>query len=199
MSVEDTQPVPQVQLPAEILWHKSPCLWKIQLVRQERLVVEKEAGELGGQLVSAKLRALFRIDGRIEILLQNRKIIQIVMREEIVQPPCEDLFGEKLWMVVRLVYEEGGQNTVDGVADERELDVGGDPAMAYEILFEPDAHAAGGDGDAFWNEDVICNTELSWFVLPSVAVRLCKAFKTVVGVEVETWHGWILIGWKSID
>ena len=111
------------------------------------------------------------------------------MREEIVQPPCEDLFGEKLWMVVRLVYEEGGQNAVDGVADERELDVGGDAAMPDKILFKPDAHAAGGDGDAFWNEDVICNTELSWFVLPSVAVRLCKAFKTVVGVEVKTWHG----------
>ena len=110
------------------------------------------------------------------------------MREEIVQPPCEDLFREKLWIVVRLVYEEGGQNAVDGVADEGEFDVGGDTAMTDEILFEPDAHAAGGDSDAFRNENVICNTELSWFVLPCVAVRLGEAFKAVMCVEVELRH-----------
>ena len=111
------------------------------------------------------------------------------MREEIVQPPCEDLFGEEFGMVVRFVCEEGGQNAVDGVADEGKLDVGGDTAMADEILFEPDAHAAGGDSDAFRNENVIRNTELSGAVLPCVAVRMCKAFKAVVGIEVETWHG----------
>ena len=121
------------------------------------------------------------------------------MREEIVQPPCEDLFGKEFGVVVWLVCEEGGQNTVDGVADEGKLDVGGDAAMAYEILFKPDAHAAGGDGDAFWDKNVIRNTELSWFVLPNVTVRLGEAFEAVVGVEVETWHGWILIGWKFID
>ncbi len=97
------QPVPQVQLPAEILWHRFPSLWKIQLVRKERLVVEKQAGELGGQLVSAELCALFGVDGRIEILLQNRKIVQTVMREEIVQSPCEDLFGEEFGAVVWFV------------------------------------------------------------------------------------------------
>ncbi len=61
--------------------------------------------------------------------------------------------------------------------------------MADEVLFEPDAHAAGGDSDAFGDENVIRNTELSWFVLPNITIRLCKAFKTVVGVEVKTWHG----------
>ncbi len=78
---------------------------------------------------------------------------------------------------------------VDRVANEREFDVGGDATMADEILFEPDSHAACGDGDAFRNEDVIQNTELSRLVLPSVAISLCKAFKAVVGVEVETRHG----------
>jgi hypothetical protein len=40
---------------------------------------------------------------------------------------------------------------------------------------------------------------LSCFVLPNITIRLCKAFEAVVGIEVETWHGWILIGWKFID
>ena len=78
---------------------------------------------------------------------------------------------------------------INGVADEREFDVGGDAAMSDEILFEPDSHAACGDGDAFRDEDVIQNTELSGFVLPSVTIRLGKAFKTVVCIEVETRHG----------
>ena len=56
----------------------------MQLVWKERLIIEKQAGELGGQLVSAELNALVRIDGGIEILLQNRKIIEAVMREKIV-------------------------------------------------------------------------------------------------------------------
>ena len=78
---------------------------------------------------------------------------------------------------------------VDGIPNEGELDIGGNPLMANEILFKPDAHAARCDGDAFGDEYVIWNTELSWFVLPSVAVRLCEAFEAVVGIEVETWHG----------
>ena len=71
--------------------------------------------------------------------------------------------------------------------------------MPDKILFEPDAHAARRDGDAFGDEYVICNTELSRFVLPGVAIRLGEAFKTVVGVEVEARHGGILIGWKFLD
>ena len=78
---------------------------------------------------------------------------------------------------------------VDRVPHEREFDVGGDAAMSDEILFEPDSHAACGDGDVFRDEDVIQNTELSWLVLPSVTIRLGKAFKTVVCIEVETRHG----------
>ena len=78
---------------------------------------------------------------------------------------------------------------VDGVANERKLDVGGDATMSDEILFEPDSHAACGDSDAFRDEDVIQNTELSRLVLPSVTIRLGKAFKAVMGVEVETRHG----------
>ena len=85
---------------------------------------------------------------------------------------------------------------VDCVPHEREFDVGGDAAMSDEILFEPDSHAACGDGDAFWYEDVIQNTKLSRLVLPSVTIRLCKAFKTVMCVEIETRHRWMLIGWK---
>lgn len=78
---------------------------------------------------------------------------------------------------------------VDRVANEREFDVGGDATMSDEILFKPDAHAARGDGDAFRDEDVIQNTELSRPVLPSVTIRLGKAFEAVMGVEVETRHG----------
>ena len=61
--------------------------------------------------------------------------------------------------------------------------------MADEILFKPDTHAARCDSDVFWNENVIWNTELSRLVLPCIAIRLCEAFKAVMGVEVETWHG----------
>ena len=78
---------------------------------------------------------------------------------------------------------------VDRVANEREFDISGDTAMSDEILFKPDTHAAGGDSDAFRDEDVIRNTELSGLVLPCVAIRLGEAFKAVVGVEVETRHG----------
>ena len=78
---------------------------------------------------------------------------------------------------------------VDCVPHEREFDVGGDATMADKILFEPDSHAACGDGDAFRDEDVIQNTELSRLVLPGVTIRLGKAFKAVMGVEIETRHG----------
>ena len=78
---------------------------------------------------------------------------------------------------------------INGVADERKFDVGGDAAMSDEILFEPDSHAACGDGDAFRDEDVIQNTKLSRLVLPCIAISLCKAFEAVMGVKVETWHG----------
>ena len=107
LAVDDAQPVPQVQLPTEILRHKCPSLRKMQLVRKERLIVEKETGELGGQLESAELDALIRIDGGIEILLQNRKIIEAVMRKKIVKPPCKNLLGEEFRAVVWLVCEEG--------------------------------------------------------------------------------------------
>ena len=85
---------------------------------------------------------------------------------------------------------------VDRVSHERKFDVGGDAAVADDILFEPDTHAACGDSDVFRNEDVIRNTELSRLVLPNVAIRLGEAFKAVVGVEIEARHGWILIVWK---
>ena len=149
----------------------------------------KEAGELGGQLESAEFDALVRIDGGIEILLQNRKIIEAVMRKKIVKPPCENLLGEELRAIVWLICEEGRQDVVDGVTNEREFDVGGDATMADEILFEPDSHAACGDSDAFRYEDVIQNTELSRLVLPSVTISLGKAFKAVMGVKIETRHG----------
>ena len=61
--------------------------------------------------------------------------------------------------------------------------------MSNKILFEPDAHAACGDSDAFRDEDVIQNTELSRLVLPSIAISLGKAFEAVMGIKVETWHG----------
>ncbi len=79
----------------------------MQLVRKERLIVEKEAGEFGGQLESAELDALVWIDSGIEILLQNRKIIEAVMRKKIVKPPCKNLLGEEFRAVVWLVCEEG--------------------------------------------------------------------------------------------
>ena len=79
---------------------------KMQLVRKKRLVVEKQAGELCRQLVTAEFRALFRIDGWIKILLENGKFVQTVMCQKIVEPPCEDLFGEKFWAVVWIVCEE---------------------------------------------------------------------------------------------
>ena len=47
------------------------------------------------------------IDGGIEILLQNRKIIEAVMRKKIVKPPCKNLLGEEFRAVVWLVCEEG--------------------------------------------------------------------------------------------
>ena len=152
------------------------------------MVIEQEAGEFGGQLISTEFETLVWIDGGIEVLFQNREVIQAVMGEKIIEPPCEDLFGEEFRTVVRLIGEEGRQDMVDGVANEREFDVGGDAAVADEILFEPDAHAARGNGDAFWNEDVIQNTELSRLVPPGVAIRLREAFKAVVRVEVEMRH-----------
>ena len=78
----------------------------MQLVRKERLVVEKQAGELCRQLVTAEYCTLFRIDGWIEILLENGKFVQTVMCQKIVEPPCEDLFGEQFGAVVWIVRKE---------------------------------------------------------------------------------------------
>ncbi len=79
LAVHDAEPVPKLKLPLEFLWHKCPCLRKMQLVRKERLVVEKQAGKLGGQLVTAEFRALFRIDRRIKILFEDGKFVQTVV------------------------------------------------------------------------------------------------------------------------
>ena len=84
---------------------------------------------------------------------------------------------------------------VDGISLEGEFDIGGNSLMANEILLKPDAHATRRDSNAFGDENIVGGTKLRRCPSPCVAVGLRKAFKAIVCVEVETWHGGMKGGW----